>query len=146
MSIALPFESLAFKKGIIIDFAVENNLVFSGNEENIKQVVSILLNNAVKYGEENGKIKVALQRERKKIILSGYNTGQGIKSDELALVFERFYRADKARTREGQSYGLGLAIAKSAVLKHGGSIYADSEFGKWVKFTAEFPVKQQALN
>ena len=146
MSIALPFESLAFEKGIIIDFAVEDNLVFSGNEEKLKQVVSILLNNAVKYGEENGKIKVALQRERKKIILSVYNTGQGIKSDELALVFERFYRADKARTREGQSYGLGLAIAKAAVLEHGGSIYADSEFGKWVKFTAEFPVKHQTLN
>lgn len=141
MSICLPFESLAFEKGIIMDFDVAENIYFTGNEEKIKQVVSILLNNAVKYGEENGRIEVRLYRERKKIVLSVYNTGQGIKPDELNMIFERFYRSDKARSRDGQSYGLGLAIAKAVVEEHNGTIRAASDFGRWVNFTAEFPVK-----
>lgn len=141
MSICLPFESLAFEKGIIIDTDIPQNIQFVGNEEQLKQLVSILLNNAVKYGSENGIIKITLAKERKRVVLTVYNTGKGVPQQELANIFERFYRVDKARSRDGQSYGLGLAIAKAVCEEHGGRIFAESEYGSWIKFTAELPAK-----
>lgn len=141
MSVCLPFESYAFEKGIVMDFDVAEEIYINGNEEKLKQVVSILLSNAVKYGNENGVIKVMLSKERKKTVLSVFNTGQGIANEDKDMIFERFYRADKARSRSGQSYGLGLAIAKAICDEHSAVIRAESEYGKWARFTVELPFK-----
>ncbi len=95
------------------------------------------LSNAVKYVGERGIIKVTLSAERKKISLSVYNTGQGIENEEKSKIFDRFYRVDKARSRQNGSYGLGLAIAKAIVDEHGGKISVDSEYGKWICFNVQ---------
>lgn len=134
LSAGLPFESLAFEKFTVINFEVQPNIVYKGNEEQIKQLVTILLGNAVKYGNERGVIKLSLSKERKKISLSVFNTGQGISNEEKAKIFDRFYRADKARSRENGSYGLGLAIAKAVVEEHGGKICVESKQGEWIRF------------
>lgn len=138
LSAGLPFESLAFEKGTVIQFEVQPEIVFKGNEERIKQLVTILLSNAVKYGNERGIIRVSLSSERKKISLSVYNTGQGIAAEEKEKIFDRFYRVDKARSRQSGSYGLGLAIAKAVVDEHHGKISVESEFGKWIRFDIVF--------
>lgn len=140
MSICLPFESYAFEKGITIETKVCDGIMYKGSEEKLKQLVSTLLSNGVKYGRENGVIEVQLHKERKKVVLSVYNTGVGVKPDELELIFERFYRTDKSRHRDGVSYGLGLAIAKAVCEEHGGSIKAESVYGSWIKITAELPL------
>lgn len=134
LSAGLPFESLAFEKGTVINFEVQSNIVYKGDEEQIKQLVTILLSNAVKYGNERGVIRVTLSKERKKISLSVFNTGQGISTEEKNKIFDRFYRVDKARSRESGSYGLGLAIAKAIVDEHGGKIGVESKQGEWIRF------------
>lgn len=137
LSAGLPFESLAFEKGAVIQFEVQPDITYKGNEEQIKQLVTILLSNAVKYGNERGIIRVSLSAERKKVSLNVYNTGQGIENEEKNKIFDRFYRVDKARSRQSGSYGLGLAIAKAVVEEHGGKISVDSEFGKWICFNVQ---------
>lgn len=98
------------------------------------QLVTILLSNALKYGEDGGEIKVTLRQDHRRALLQVYNTGQGIRPEELERIFDRFYRADKARSRASSSYGLGLAIAKAIVTEHGGRISAASEPEKWARF------------
>lgn len=138
MRAGLPFESLAFEKGTVIRFDVQPDIKLNGNEEQIEQLAAILLSNAVKYGNEKGIISLSLTRERKKITLSVYNTGQGISEDEKIKIFDRFYRVDKARSRSSGSYGLGLAIAKTIADENGGRISVESEYGKWVRFDVVF--------
>lgn len=138
MKAGLPFESLAFEKGTVIKFDVQPDIKLNGNEEQIEQLAAILLSNAVKYGSEKGVISLSLTRERKKITLSVYNTGQGISEEEKAKIFDRFYRVDKARSRANGSYGLGLAIAKTIADENGGKISVESEYGKWVRFDVVF--------
>ena len=137
LSASLPFESLAFENGKVIQLEIQPNITYMGSEEQIKQLSTILLSNAVKYGGERGIIKVSLSAERKKISLSVYNTGQGIENEEKSKIFDRFYRVDKARSRQNGSYGLGLAIAKAIVDEHGGKISVDSEYGKWICFNVQ---------
>ncbi len=138
MSASLPFESLSFEKGMTMEFDIEENIKFTGDEEKISELAVIFLSNAIKYGEEKGKIKVSLKKSHKKILLSFYNTGSGVEESEKEKIFDRFYRVDKARSRENGSYGLGLSIAKAIVEDHGGSISVESEFGKWVEFRVLF--------
>lgn len=134
LSAALPFESSAYEKGITIQFDVASDIICKGNENQLRQLVTILMSNAIKYGNENGKIFVSLICQKKKVFLTVYNTGEGICQDDLEKVFERFYRVDKARSRKNGGHGLGLAIARSIVERHGGSIFAESNYGEWVQF------------
>ncbi|MGN0546006.1 MAG: sensor histidine kinase [Acutalibacteraceae bacterium] len=138
MSAGLPFESLAFEKGTVVQFEVEPDIKIHGVREQAEQLVGILMSNAVRYGEEKGVIRLSLTKERKKITLSVYNTGQGVPDGEKEKIFERFYRVDKARSREGGNYGLGLAIAKSIAEENGGEIGVCGEYGKWIRFDIVF--------
>ena len=88
-----------------------------------------------------GSNRIRTNKHNAGTILTVYNTGIGIAETDKEMVFERFYRADKARSRETNSYGLGLAIAKSIAEEHNGNITVDSEYGKWAKFSVELPVK-----
>ena len=134
-SAALPFESLSFEKGMTMEFDIQENIRFTGDEEKISELVVIFLSNAIKYGEEKGVIKVSLKKIHKKIHLSFYNTGVGVEEDEKEKIFDRFYRVDKARSRENGSYGLGLSIAKAIVEEHGGNISVESRFKEWIEFS-----------
>ena len=131
---ALPFESRMFEMGKEYEVDVQPDIEYIGDESQIKHIVSILIDNAVKYSDENGKIKISLSMRQNKRILEVFNTGQGIPADKLEKIFERFYREDEARSSSG-GYGLGLSIAYEIVARHGGRIFARSEYGKWAMFT-----------
>lgn len=125
----LTFEGKAYENGIKLDYDIEDNIMFNINEDSIKQLVEILLDNAIKYSLKNKVINVSLKKINNNIILSVSNEGVAIKKSEEEKIFERFYRADISRNRKDNRYGLGLAIAKNIVLNHGGVISASSNNG-----------------
>lgn len=132
---ALPFESRMFEMGKKFEVDAEEDIFYTGDQSAIKHIISILIDNAVKYSDEHGEISVKLFLQNNKRVLEVYNTGIGIKKEKLEKIFERFYREDEARNSKSGGYGLGLAIAKETVKAHGGRIYAESEYQKWAKFT-----------
>ncbi len=96
----------------------------------LQEVLYNLLENAVKYSRENGEIRLQAERRGSEIVISVGDNGIGISKDDLPRIFERFYRADKARSRELGGTGLGLAIVKHIAQLHGGHVEADSEPGR----------------
>lgn len=137
----LSFEIIAFENNrkLIYD-AVQEELFLHGNAEQLRQLVSILLDNAVEHSPENGKITVSLSESRGKIFFSVTNEGEEIPEEQRELIFERFYRTDFSRSGEEQHYGLGLAIAKAVVSVHKGKISVSSAHGQ-ITFTASFPFR-----
>ena len=125
----LTFEGIAYEKKIKIDYHIKDNIKMSLNENNIKELIEILLDNAIKHSKENGTITVSLKEDNKNIELLVTNEGEGIPAGEEEKIFERFYRSDKSRNRKESRYGLGLAIAKNIVTNHNGVIGAKSKDG-----------------
>lgn len=109
-----------------------------GYEQSVRQVFNILYENAVKYADEDGRIEVSVSRVKKAVQCTVRNTGKGISPKDLPRVFDRFYRADDARSNDESSYGLGLAIAKSITEQVNGSITARSEKSGWTEFVLTF--------
>lgn len=133
----LGVEAIAFEKNIKLDYILVPNAEIYGNPEQLSQVMMILLDNAIKYTPENGAIKVSLTQSQHHYLLTLTNTGDGILPDDLPHVFNRFYRGDKVRSRQNNSYGLGLAIAKTIVEQHGGKITCDSTPGVHTTFAVK---------
>ena len=124
----LTFEGRAYEKKIQLDYDIEKNIDIKMNENSIRQVVEILLDNAIKHTKEQGMVKVSLKKNNNiELIVS--NEGEPIPKGEEEKIFERFYRVDKSRNRKDNRYGLGLAIAKNIVLNHHGIIKAESSNG-----------------
>lgn len=119
---AKSFQGLLHSQGKLIVFDITENIEYTGDESRLRQLVSILMDNAVKYCDPEGKVAVKLFRDRQ-IRLQFINDFADAADCELDKLFQRFYRADKARTPDG-SYGLGLSIAKSIVELHRGDIRA----------------------
>lgn len=136
---ALPFESRMFEEGKKYEVDAQEDITCEGDLSAIKHVLTILIDNAIKYSDEKGEIKVELKLHGTKKVLSVYNTGIGIKKEKLSKVFERFYREDEARNSKSGGYGLGLAIASEVVKRHKGTIRCESEYGKWVRFIVTLP-------
>ena len=133
-------QPVAEKKHIEIQDNVPEGIVCHGDEQKIKQLILILVDNAVKYTPENGCIKVSAQiLKNKKIRFSVADNGIGLNEEDKAKIFERFYRVDKARSRAMGGSGLGLAIAKDIIDGHKGFIYVESKLGKGTTFTVELP-------
>jgi two-component system phosphate regulon sensor histidine kinase PhoR len=103
------------------------------DKDRIRQTIINLVHNAIKFNKPGGKVTISTGYDSKSITVSVTDTGIGISKDDLPHVFERFYKADKARTGGGS--GLGLAIAKHTIQAHGGDISAQSEEGKGSTFT-----------
>ena len=136
----LAFESLAFDRGKTIESDIEDGISMTGNRSQLAQLVSVLLDNAVRHAS-GGEIRVTLRRQAHTTVLSVVNAGDEIPPDKLEHLFDRFYRLDEARSGEGQHYGLGLSIAKAVAEKHGGSIGVACEDGT-IRFTVTLPAKK----
>lgn len=135
---------MADKKHIATSSSIASPLSYVGDEQKIKQLVLIFVDNALKYTPEGGSIRVTAEAVNgKRIRFSVQDTGIGLSEEDCKKVFERFYRVDKARSREMGGSGLGLAIAKDIVDAHGGYIYLDSELGKGSTFTVELPQQRK---
>lgn len=125
----LTFEGLMYEKKIELKTDIEKNISFNCNSDEVKQLSSILLDNAIKHSEQSGEIKVTLKTIKNDIIFKVMNKGTPIPQGQEEKIFERFYRVDEARSRQENRYGLGLAIAKNIVLNHNGTISANSDNG-----------------
>ena len=138
----LPFEPVFFEQGLELSVEIEPDIVVSGSEQRLRQMVETLLDNAQKYAGTGGSVTLRLQRTgRRHCRLSLSNPGEPLSGEELKKIFKRFYRVDKARSRDG-GFGLGLSIAESIVIAHHGRIWAESREGL-ITFWVELPVKAQ---
>jgi signal transduction histidine kinase len=140
MSVVLPFETVAFEQGKTLESDVPKALFFYGDSERIKQLVSILLDNAVKYSHAEGRIKITVSElSEKKLRIEVANTGDPIPEKYQHKVFERFFRVDPSRTRTTGGVGLGLSIAEKIVASHGGKIRTVNENEGVTAFIIEIP-------
>ena len=133
-------EAATITKKLNIDRKIEFVGDIYGYEDSVRQVFTILYENAVKYVNEGGNINVSVRRTKKGVSCTVKNTGKGIPAKDLPYVFDRFYRSDTARSNEENSYGLGLSIAKSIAGQIGGKITAKSVENEWTEFTFIFEV------
>lgn len=131
---------LALKRGIEMVFESYRTVLAEVDEVKISLVFTNLIENAIKYNRDGGKVMVSLNADHKYFYVKVEDTGVGIPEEEQGLVFDRFYRVDKARSRETGGTGLGLSITKSAVQMHKGSIKVQSIPGVGSIFTVRIPL------
>lgn len=129
MEVTMPFESVAFEKGIMLECDLMDEIFINGNEEQLKQVVAILTDNAVKHCTDGGSVSINAEHIKNRCLITVTNNGDPIPEEIRGKIFERFYRADESRSRENNRYGLGLAIAKQIVENHHGTISVKCEDG-----------------
>jgi len=130
---------LAQDKSIALSISVEEGVYLEGDRTHLQQFVLNLVDNAIKYTQEGGAIHVRLYVKDWRTIIEVSDNGAGIPSHALPHVFERFYRADKARSRASGGAGLGLSIVKAICTAHRAAIFVTSEEGKGSSFSVEFP-------
>ncbi|KZL89650.1 sensor histidine kinase [Clostridium magnum] len=138
-NVILTMEASIFENNMVLDYNIEPNVISHGNSEQIKQVVMILLDNALKYTNPEGKISLSFKKYNNKAILKISNTGKGISEEHLDKIFDRFYCVDKSRSKNSGGYGLGLSIAKAIVEQHNGKISVKSSLNENTTFTVELP-------
>ncbi|MBO5137225.1 MAG: HAMP domain-containing histidine kinase [Spirochaetaceae bacterium] len=148
----LPFESIIFEQGKKLSLFVSEGIMYTGDRRRISQIIVILLDNAIKNSPPGADIRVTLDCEPKKRsyslfsskvmlpFITVYNQGEGLDSEDMKKVFQRFYRTDTSRARETGGSGLGLSIAQSIAESHNGIITVAGEKGSWVSFTLHLGV------
>ncbi len=130
---------LAEGKGVKIKVKLLERAIVMGDEMRLKQLFLNLIDNAIKYNKKGGEVTISVENKDNLVNISISDTGVGIPKEELNLIFERFYRVDKARSRDGGGVGLGLSIAKWIAESHGGKIEVQSELGRGSKFSVILP-------
>ncbi|MEZ7872352.1 MAG: HAMP domain-containing sensor histidine kinase, partial [Eubacteriales bacterium] len=133
-------EPMAQKRNHTVTLSLDDSGDMYADKSKLRQVIYNLLDNAIKYTQDGGKINLSIVRAGRDIIFTVSDNGPGIKAEHLPHVFDRFYRIDKARSRDSGGTGLGLSIVRQIVLLHGGSIRAVSEEGKGSSFIVELPI------
>ncbi|QRG68013.1 sensor histidine kinase [Brevibacillus choshinensis] len=136
------FTELAIVKEIHLETDIEQPLEIVGDEERLHQLLVILLDNALKYTNQGGKIYVLCKREGQRVTVMVNDTGIGIPKEDIPFLFDRFFRVDKMRSRQTEGTGLGLSIAKWIVDAHHGKIQVSSEEGVGTSFLLTLPLKQ----
>ena len=132
------------KYELVRDYSI-NSVWIEIDTDKMTQVIDNILNNAIKYSPDGGKITVSMKTTDDQMILSIKDQGLGIPKQDLPKIFDRFYRVDRARSRAQGGTGLGLAIAKEIIKQHNGFIWAKSEYGKGSTFTIVLPYDKDAV-
>lgn len=143
MSAQKRVASLAKQKNITLSSEIGSYTVL-GDRASLTEVFVILIDNAIKYSPENSQIRLQSKKEKGNVLLFVKDEGIGISKKDLPHIYERFYRADKARSKEG--YGLGLSIAKKIIETHNGTIEVVSKENKGTTFTVTLPLKRSSKN
>ena len=136
---ALNFEPVAFEKEVMMDTDIAPDIIVHGDSTQLNQLTHILVDNAVKYAEENSTVTIKLHRHNEKILFSVNNRGNVIAPEDIEHIFDRFYRAEKSRTTKG--YGLGLSIAQRITESMNGKIGVESNETDGTTFTVIFSGK-----
>lgn len=131
---ASDFESRAKIKNQSLIFSVSPNIKYYGDEKDIRQLISILCDNAIKYADEGGTIKISLYKSAKNTYIEVFNTTEYVDPSSVSKLFDRFYRGDSSRSRETGGYGIGLSIAEAIVGRHKGKIKAIANGTKEITF------------
>lgn len=129
-------------KNIELVCEADESISIQANADYVKQIILNLVDNAIKYTPENGAVNVKIFTEKENAVIKVSDTGMGIPKEDQSRIFERFYRVDKARSREIGGTGLGLAITKHIVMNLGGTISVESELEKGSTFTVKIPIKR----
>ena len=137
---ARAFEPVAFESGKSLDYQLTEDVLVLGDRDKLRQLASILLDNAIKYGRDGTSVRMALRKTDRQAVLTVANEGDPIPAEQLSHLFERFYRADASRG-EKSGFGLGLAIAKTIMDAHKGAIRAESS-ARETRFICTFPLKK----
>lgn len=138
---ASSFQALAQTQNKEFRCDIQPMLSLTGNEQAIRQLVSILLDNALKYAPEGGQVCLTARKQNKTVVLSVFNTTEAaISKESLPLLFDRFYRTDPSRSAQTGGHGIGLSIAKAIVDAHNGKIQAKTGDGQSLLITASFPL------
>lgn len=138
---AQSFQALAKSQGKELLLQIQPMLSFTGDEKAIRQLLSILLDNALKYSADSAPLQLELEKQGRTILLTVSNpVAQPMEQDKLSHLFDRFYRTDQSRSSETGGYGLGLSIARSIVLAHKGKIRAESPDGRTLAIVVHLPV------
>lgn len=132
---AESFRDFAAANDRTLELAVAGELTYYGDEYAIRQLVSILMDNAVKYSDEGGRIRLTLKKAKKGVLLRAFNTCPEIDIAETDKLFDRFYRVDKSRSKQSGGFGIGLSIARGIAEAHGGSIRANCPDPRSIEFT-----------
>lgn len=133
----LPFECVAFENALNLELQIQDGIYILGNEKQVRQMIEVLVDNAIKHTYANGSVIVRLDKDKGKAVLQVKNEGDHIPETERSKIFDRFYRVDKARNRKEGRYGLGLAIASSIVKAHKSRISVECK-GNWTIFCVKF--------
>ncbi|HTQ10250.1 MAG TPA: ATP-binding protein [Fimbriimonadaceae bacterium] len=133
----------AEQSGVALNLRVPPDLLIFASEDQIEQVIVNLVDNAIKYTPSGGDVCVQASNAEGKIVVEVSDTGIGIMQQDLPRIFERFYRVDKARSRESGGTGLGLSIVKNIVEAHGGEVRVASEYNRGSIFTVILPYQRE---
>ena len=137
---ALAFEPVAFEAGKSLDYTLAENITVLGDGEKLRQLISVLLDNAIKYGADGGTVTLSLEKTDRQAKLTVSNPGDPIPPEQLGHLFERFYRADDSRG-EKSGFGLGLSIAQTIAAEHKGTLKAESDLAS-TRFIYTMPLKK----
>ena len=130
LDVIYPMESVAYEKKLSMNIDIQEQMYMVGDEDQMKNLMSILLDNAISYTPPQGTITIHATLRGRRLSLSVSNTGEPIPKEQQEKLFERFYRADEARENHGSHFGLGLSIAGSIVANHHGKIWVESHDGQ----------------
>ena len=144
---AQSFHALARSQEKEFSLHIQPMLSYTGDEKAIRQLLSILLDNALKYSPAGGQLELRLEKQGRTLLLTVSNTSaQPIEPGKLPHLFDRFYRTDQSRSSQTGGYGLGLSIARSIVLAHKGKIRAESPDGRTLTFVIHLPARFLIVN
>lgn len=139
---ALPLETVAYENGLTLSLDIADDIFICGNPIQLRQLVSILLDNAIRHSPDGTEILLTLKEKKNNVILSVINDGEEIPPEQIRYLFERFYRTDASRADEMDHYGLGLAIAKAIATTHKGDISIRCYDGK-IEFLTKLPIQNR---